>query len=263
MTKAPVQAALGIDATDINKPVLTKSGEDFDTLLGKFLGDLASGHVNRRAKGAETFKAYGRELGKIAVSGKGQFVSGLLTMIPLNLHAPLVSIGAWVLLESLSALAGRGVGTDFPSFFSVNRRSNCRLPTGKGAKAVTKALEQVATSGGVTKHAGTAVRFNGNQLANDMATLKELILKRLEDTASAKPKIVVAERPSRRCMGKTRSNSPLRYPGGKTCRYEPAAHILRLNKLERCSYAEHYAGGSGLAMVNQSQQNVLMLLRLA
>ena len=62
-------------------------------------------------------------------------------------------------------------------------------------------------------------------------------------------------------MGKTRSNSPLHYPGGHTCRYELAAHILRLNKLERCSYAEPYAGGSGLAKANQSQQNVLSLLR--
>lgn len=234
VTKAPVQAALGIDATDINKPVLTKSGEDFDTLLGKFLGDLASGHVNSRAKGAETFKAYGRELGSIAVPGKGQVVPELLTMsqsgkraarrrtkvksrstltheheimdalkamnsqklvslydsitmIPLNPHAPLVSIGAWAFLESLSALAGRGVGTDFPSFYSGNRRASYGLATGKGAKAVTKALEQVATSGDVSKHDGTAAQFNGDQLANDMDTLKELILKCLEEIANAKP----------------------------------------------------------------------------
>ena len=49
-------------------------------------------------------------------------------------------------------------------------------------------------------------------------------------------------------MGMARSNSPLRYPGGKTCLYELAAHILRLNKLERCGYAEPYAGGAGLAL---------------
>lgn len=42
--------------------------------------------------------------------------------------------------------------------------------------------------------------------------------------------------------------SPLRYPGGKTCLYALAAHILRINKLERGHYAEPYAGGAGLAL---------------
>jgi DNA adenine methylase len=49
-------------------------------------------------------------------------------------------------------------------------------------------------------------------------------------------------------MVMARSNSPLRYPGGKTCLYELTAHILRLNKLERGHYAEPYAGGAGLAL---------------
>ena len=49
-------------------------------------------------------------------------------------------------------------------------------------------------------------------------------------------------------MAMARSNSPLRYPGGKTCLYDLAAQILRLNKLERGSYAEPYAGGAGLAL---------------
>lgn len=49
-------------------------------------------------------------------------------------------------------------------------------------------------------------------------------------------------------MGMARSNSPLRYPGGKTCLYDLTAHILRLNKLERGHYAEPYAGGAGLAL---------------
>lgn len=45
-----------------------------------------------------------------------------------------------------------------------------------------------------------------------------------------------------------RSNSPLRYPGGKSCLYDLTTHILRLNKLERGHYAEPYAGGAGLAL---------------
>lgn len=46
----------------------------------------------------------------------------------------------------------------------------------------------------------------------------------------------------------TRLSSPLRYPGGKSCLYDLAAQILRLNRLERAHYAEPYAGGAGLAL---------------
>ncbi|XAP77921.1 DNA adenine methylase [Citromicrobium bathyomarinum] len=58
----------------------------------------------------------------------------------------------------------------------------------------------------------------------------------------------MAERPGGRYMVMARSNSPLRYPGGKTCLYDLTAQILRLNKLERGHYAEPYAGGAGLAL---------------
>lgn len=45
-----------------------------------------------------------------------------------------------------------------------------------------------------------------------------------------------------------RTNSPLRYPGGKSCLYWLTADVLRLNNLERGHYAEPYAGGAGLAL---------------
>lgn len=45
-----------------------------------------------------------------------------------------------------------------------------------------------------------------------------------------------------------RCTSPLRYPGGKTCLYDLAGRILRLNRLDRAHYAEPYAGGCGLAL---------------
>lgn len=230
VTKAPVQAGLGIDASDLDNIKITKSEADFDVLLGKFLGDLASGHVNSRAKGAETFNAYGRELAAVAVPGTGKVEPKLLdadgkgkkgprgrtkikqratlsheheimdalkalnsqklvnlyhsiTIVPLNPHAPLVTVGAWAFMESLSALAGRNDGTDFPSFFSKERRGRYGLPTGKDSKSITEALARLAASGDVTKHDGIAAHFNGEQLANDMDTLKNLILKCLEEIA--------------------------------------------------------------------------------
>lgn len=46
----------------------------------------------------------------------------------------------------------------------------------------------------------------------------------------------------------SRTNSPLRYPGGKSCLIEMTANLLRANNLEHGHYAEPYAGGCGLAL---------------
>ena len=233
VTKAPVQSALGIDASDVANIKVTKPEGDFDILLGKFLGDLGSGHVNSRAKGAATFKAYGRELEAVEIPGKGKVDPKLLekgsksgkptrrrtkvkaratlthdheimdalkaldsqklmylydsiTIVPLNPHVPLVTVGAWAFLESLSSLAGRNASTDFPSFFSREKRASYGLPTGKDAKAITDALNHLATSGDVTKHDGVAAHLNGEQLANNMDTLRDLILKCIQEVAAKK-----------------------------------------------------------------------------
>ena len=44
------------------------------------------------------------------------------------------------------------------------------------------------------------------------------------------------------------TNSPLRYPGGKSSLTEHVAEILKLNRLQYGHYAEPYAGGCGLAL---------------
>lgn len=45
-----------------------------------------------------------------------------------------------------------------------------------------------------------------------------------------------------------RTNSPLRYPGGKSCLYPLVSDLLKINDLELEHYAEPYAGGAGLAL---------------
>lgn len=42
--------------------------------------------------------------------------------------------------------------------------------------------------------------------------------------------------------------SPLRYPGGKTAIYPMVSNIIQNNSLNKCKYAEPYAGGGGLAL---------------
>ncbi len=109
-----------------------------------------------------------------------------LCSVTLEAHTPLISIGAWAFLESLSAKAGRNEGTPFPDFFSKQRLQGYGLPTGKSGRGIEDAIKRVATSGNVTKHDATAAQFNGEQLANDMETLTNLILKCAEEATIAK-----------------------------------------------------------------------------
>lgn len=237
LTKKPVQDALGLDVSDLEKIRTTKSKADFDTVLGKFVADLKSNYVNSRAKGGAVFEGYGRELSAVQQSGDGDATPRLLrqiknaslssalakrrrtavkphatvpfdheimdalktlnnqklinlynsiTSVTLQPHAPLVSIGAWAFLESLAACAGRTENQSFLDFFHKQRRANYGLPTGKDSKAVSEALRHMAASGDVAKHDATGAQFNGEQLVNDMITLRVLILKCIEE-AAAKP----------------------------------------------------------------------------
>jgi hypothetical protein len=106
-----------------------------------------------------------------------------ITSVTLQPHAPLISIGAWAFLESLSANAGRDENKNFLEFFSKDRRASYGLPTGKDAKAVTEALRRLAASGDVAKHDAKAALFDGEQLVNDLGTLSILIMKCIEEVA--------------------------------------------------------------------------------
>lgn len=226
-----VRKAFGIEVGNTGELMRSRTKEDFDILISKFMLDLESGHVNSR-KNKDHQDAYSRELGAIkgqsleeitpepldapAKKAKpanasrarpakrksiqylpfdediiaaleqldGEKLPSIYTSIcsvSLQSHTPLVAIGVWAFIESLSARAGRGAGTDFLSFFSKSRLQSYGLSTGKGDKAIIEALRRVSTSGDVTKHDGKAAFFNGDQLANDMETLKDLLLKCAEE----------------------------------------------------------------------------------
>lgn len=101
--------------------------------------------------------------------------------VPLNDHTPLVSIGVWAFIDSLSAKAGRADSTSFEAFFSSQRRQKYGIPTGKAGRGIEEAVKRIATAGNITKHEATAAFFNGDQLANDLETLSVLILKCAEE----------------------------------------------------------------------------------
>lgn len=91
-------------------------------------------------------------------------------------HAPLLTIGLWAFIESLCALAGKNEKTDFFSFCSNERLTTHGFGRGK-AGPIRDALNRIQKNGNATKHHEIAASFDGQQLANDLATITPLLIK--------------------------------------------------------------------------------------
>jgi hypothetical protein len=97
-----------------------------------------------------------------------------MTEVELEHHTPLLAVGAWSFFETLTACNGRNEGTPFHSFLSKNKLQSYGI-TGK-TTSLSVALQRINEYGNATKHDKLAALFNGQQLHNDMAILKDVIL---------------------------------------------------------------------------------------
>jgi hypothetical protein len=98
--------------------------------------------------------------------------------ISLDQHTPLLTIGLWAFIESLTALAGRNDTTDFVSFYSGNKITELGI-TGKPV-ALREALTRIQRNGNATKHHEISAAFDGEQLANDFDTIVPLLVKTIQ-----------------------------------------------------------------------------------
>ena len=112
-----------------------------------------------------------------------------LCSISLNTHTSLLTVGAWTLLESLTALDGRNPNTDFHAYLSQNRLSSLGLGSRREVQGIRAAVKRISDLGNNTKHDATAASFNGETLANDMETIGGMLLALAE---SARQKRVAA-----------------------------------------------------------------------
>jgi hypothetical protein len=111
-------------------------------------------------------------------SNKLERIHYSLCDISLEAHTPLLTIGLWALVESLTALAGRNDTTDFVSFYSGNKITELGIP-GKPL-VLREALIRIQRNGNTTKHHETSAAFDGEQLANDYDTIMPLLVKTIE-----------------------------------------------------------------------------------
>ncbi len=95
-----------------------------------------------------------------------------LCSIGLKTHAPLLYVGAWTFLETLTAVCGRNSTTDFHSFLSGQRLEDLGVGKKADVKSEREAIKRLSELGNSTKHNKTAAAFNGEMLANDMQMLE-------------------------------------------------------------------------------------------
>lgn len=100
-------------------------------------------------------------------------------------HAPLLTIGIWAFIESLSARAGKNDNTDFVAYFSNQRLSDLGF-AGRKAGPIREALTRIQRNGNATKHHEIAASFDGQQLSNDLATITPLLIKTVESISQKK-----------------------------------------------------------------------------
>lgn len=93
--------------------------------------------------------------------------------IDLEGHTPIISIGVWAFLETLTASQGRDKDVSIDSYLT---KAKLKALGFSDARAITEAVVRIREAGNTTKHHQTAASFNGLQLHNDMATLKPVII---------------------------------------------------------------------------------------
>ena len=99
-----------------------------------------------------------------------------LCKVSLKEHTPLLYVGSWMFIETLTALCGRNYNTDFHSYLSVQKMTSLALGAKNETKAISEAVKRISEAGNTTKHNKTAAAFNGEQLANDFEVMKSLLV---------------------------------------------------------------------------------------
>jgi hypothetical protein len=99
-------------------------------------------------------------------------------------HTPLLTVGAWSFLETLTAATGRNPQTDFYSYLTKNKLDS--LGVGQNQKTIRPIIKKLSEVGNITKHDVTSAAFNDEQLINDFETLKDVIIA-LAKEAKSKP----------------------------------------------------------------------------
>ena len=101
-------------------------------------------------------------------------------------HTPLLAVGVWAFVETLTALEGRNEGTSFPSYLSAGRLGQLGFGTKTETKEARGALQRLSDMGNATKHQQKAAAFNDAMLINDFGIAEEVFVALAREIEEAK-----------------------------------------------------------------------------
>ena len=129
-------------------------------------------HIQYADDVASALKSYGNQ--------KLESLYHSICSVELDGHTPLICIGVWAFMETLTACCGRHEKTSFSDFLSNQKLASHGFskPT-----AIRAALGRTSEYGNTTKHDAVAATFNGDQLNNDLIVLRPIVLKLIEEAA--------------------------------------------------------------------------------
>lgn len=91
-------------------------------------------------------------------------------------HTPLIAVGVWSFMESLTAAIGRKEATAFNDYLNTSKLESLGVGRGRELKACTAAINQISNWGNLTKHHKMSAQFDYAQLINDMCVLTDVIV---------------------------------------------------------------------------------------
>ncbi len=99
-----------------------------------------------------------------------------LCKIDLQEHAPLLYVGAWSFLETLTNLFRERGNKKFSDYLDLKKITSLSIVKGNDALAIFQAVDRISKVGNTTKHNKTAAGFDGEQLANDFEEMNPLLV---------------------------------------------------------------------------------------
>lgn len=171
----PLNAIAGVTATRIEPEAL-----DAEPPKGKKPRAKPRPKHPERAK----YVAYEEEISTALTALGNDKLRGLyysMCNVELEHHTLLVAVGTWSFFETLSALAGRNDSTSMDAWLSKSKIQSY----GIAGDTVTlqSVMKRIREYGNTTKHHPVAGLFNGDQLNNDVQTMKPVILKAIAEAA--------------------------------------------------------------------------------
>lgn len=99
-----------------------------------------------------------------------------ITSISLEDHTPLLTIGVWAFIESLTALIHRKNGLSFADF--LNDEKWKKIP---GLRDIKNTMKRISEDGNATKHHYLKANYDRDQLCNDLGVINPAIVAFLDE----------------------------------------------------------------------------------